>query len=73
MKDTKKMRIQFTETELRTLLYHIDNELESIFEVVRDLKKRPEEQEDTLNYTREYETLSKVQRKLLRSVTRLTE
>jgi len=73
MKDTKKMRIQFTEIELRTLLYHIDNELESIVEVVRDLKKRPEEKEDTLNYTREYETLSKVQRKLLRSITRLTE
>jgi len=73
MKDTKKMRIQFTETELRTLLYHIDNELESIFEVVRDLKNRPEEKEDTLNYTREYETLSKIQRKLLRSITRLTE
>lgn len=71
--EKKRVRIQFTDTELKTLVYHLDNELESLTEVIRDLQKRPEEEKEHLDTIREYETLNKIQRKVIKSVRRLSE
>lgn len=71
--EKRTVRIQFTDTELKTLVYHLDNELESLTDVIRDLQGRPEEDKEHLDTIREYETLNKVQRKLIKSIRRLSD
>ena len=71
MEEIKRVRVQLTEGEIRTLLYHVDMELDSIKEVYNDLKGREGDKEEALEYLRQYEVLSKLNNKLLNTVEKL--
>ena len=71
MSETKRVRIQFSETELLTLLNKLDNVLEEFNENLSNLKEMADGGEEELNLMREYETLNKVHKKLIRSINKL--